>query len=50
MRQEKEQSGAEQSGNYILHCLTKYGQVGGETRHKSNPATGAEACFTCLAS
>ena len=40
----------ERSWNYFLHCLTKYGQGGGETRHMSSPATGAEACFKCLAS
>lgn len=38
------------AGNYFLRCLTKYGQGGGETRHRSSPATGAEACFKCLAS
>lgn len=43
-------SGAERSWNYFLRCLTKYGQGGGETRHMSSPATGAEACFECLAS
>lgn len=46
----KERSRVERSGNYFLHCLTKYGQGGGETRHRSSPATGAEACFKCLAS
>lgn len=50
VRQGEKQSGVERSGNYFLHCLTKYGQGGGETRHKSSPATAAEACFKCLAS
>ena len=51
MRQGEEQSGVERSGNYFLHCLTKYGQV--EVVRQDTgaaPATGAEACFKCLAS
>lgn len=49
-RRGTDRSGVEWSWNYFLRCLTKYGQGGGETRHMSSPATGAEACFECLAS
>lgn len=34
---EEEQTRVEPSWNYFLHCLTKYGQGGGETGHMSGP-------------
>lgn len=38
----------EWSGNYFLHCLTKYGQGGGETRHRSSPAKRGQDMFRML--
>lgn len=39
-------------GGYFLHCLTKYGQGGGETRHRSSPGQERkkkwEASFKCF--
>lgn len=43
-----EERRVEWSGNYFLHCLTKYGQGGGETRHRSSPAKRGQDMFRML--
>lgn len=45
---DKERSRVEWSCNYFLHCLTKYGQGGGETRHRSSPAKWGRCMFQML--
>lgn len=44
----KERSRVESNGNYFLHCLTKYGQGDGETRHRSSAAKSGRGMFEML--
>lgn len=38
----------EWNGNYFLHYLTKYGQGGGETRHRSSVTKRGRGMFEML--
>lgn len=46
--QGEEPRGVEWNGNYFLHYLTKYGQGGGETRHRSSVTKWGRGMFEML--